>query len=439
MGFPSSPDASADEVVAPVVRGRAKRRYPGSPPQPTFGDVLVDSAGHSLETKPAILPQAKRSKVQQSPQSSKKVVQPDPSYDAFASDSDLEFPPLPDKMPKSKTKSATDPASAAAIAGDVVNEIEKVLEKSDDSDSEMDTGDAGENEGSLSPPLAPDPDLEPDRSPAPLRSRASPSLDEPRPQGEPRGDREPRGGCEPHGSPTFASTLKRGPQSTICGDEPRLRPRGGGEPHRSPSSILKKAPKSTIRPLSFSQTVSATHLPDSPLNPLPAPYQLPLVSSSGTKRSLAGQSKSGSEEKRARSDGEGHASDAETAVSAATTHRPEPKKVRIFCEETPEGQISEKVWDLFAAAMADLPFQDLLAGLVSPDQPACLGECSFDHRTSRGVVMMLSEDHLDLVKKYTSRVKVTDPDSGSEVTFYAIGSGTRSSVGTSSHGLIDSP
>ena len=163
-----------------------------------------------------------------------------------------------------------------------------------------------------------------------------------------------------------------------------------------------------------------THLPDSPSNPLPAPNLHPLSPSVGSKR--RSEDAANSKEKRSRSGDEGDESEAETTASTvASTKRADPKKVRILCDNDPDGCMPEALFDRFHIKVNDLVLQDLKSGKLDPEQSTCLGHFSYDARTSRGVVMLLDEADLEHVKHYTNLVEIEDEDTKAKVSFSAIG------------------
>ena len=356
MGFPSSPDTTAAASVSAV---------PRNPNRPlTVGDFLSTPSGHDQQTS-AILQSTqsgKRKSKGKLPQAKhprrgfKTPVLP-VEFDPSVSDSDSSVDFPPLIMPKAKSKSpASNPAAPAATAA-AAESVDSSLDKT--------LGAIGNllEETDQTEVM----DTTEGKTPPPPPS--------------------------PPPSPTFKSILK------------------------------SQSSSSTIRPLSFQKTVSVSQYPESPQNPLLVPYQYPLSLplKAGGKRN-GDDDLDNPEGKRSRSEDEGAGSETETTVSAATTasRKADPKKVRVFRDDAPEGRMSEDLFDKYSAAVVEAILQDAIAGKLSDGQNTCLGQFSYDHRTSRGVIMLLDEADLALAKHYTSAVALED-ESGNKVTFTAIG------------------
>ena len=325
---------------------------------PTFGDFATDSAGQPLESQAAIssLSKRKRNESTTLPKfGHRKKLFPD-GFDPFASDSDSLDDFPPLAMPKKPIKPKAASAAAAVASTPVAAAAQAQGSAKQDTLEQID-------------------DLLHEAAPEAMETEESDQGSLP---------------SSPPPSPTFKSILKS----------------------QSGSSR-------TIRPLRFSQTVSATYFPGSPSNLISVPNSQPLPPLTGQKRRA--DEAANSEEKRSRSGDEEHETEVETEASTVISHKKaDPKKVRILCNEDPDGCMTEALFDRFHAEINELVLQDLLSGKLPPDQ-SCLGHFAFDARTSRGVVMILEEVHLDRVKQYTNLVQLEDEQSKTKVTFSAIG------------------
>ena len=85
--------------------------------------------------------------------------------------------------------------------------------------------------------------------------------------------------------------------------------------------------------------------------------------------------------------------------------------------------IDEDDWDFYVAGLCEAYLDLVKRGRISPEQ-SCFGEASYDHRTRTGVVMLLDEDSLRLLKGVVRNYKIAHTaEDGSEtvLAFRAVG------------------